>query len=316
MSIGEDLRQANVGLLKTSEPLSRHCTWKIGGPADILVEPHDSNQIARIVRYLKKNKLNYIVIGEGSNLLFDDSGFRGVVIKLGRQMSGFAIEGEFVRAQAGVAVPRLARAVGLAGLSGIEHTVGIPGTLGGLVAMNGGSQRKNIGDVIDSVNVIDINGDMETLNRTECGFSYRSSVFQSAPMVIIAVRLRLEYGDTEYIRKQMLHVLRTRSAKFPRHIPNCGSVFSSTTDMYNTVGPPGKLIEEAGLKGCRMGDAEVSRLHANFIVNKNSAGSSDVLRLIKKIREDVHKNTGFWMPCEVKYVMPNGHVKAAHEFGS
>jgi UDP-N-acetylmuramate dehydrogenase len=309
----EGLVELDVGDICEQEPLSRHCTWRIGGPADVLVEPRSIEQLCRLRRYIKACEIVSVVIGDGSNLLFDDAGFRGVVIKIGRSLSALSIDGRMVRAEAGVAVPRLARAVGLAGLTGIEHTIGIPGTLGGLIVMNGGSRRKSIGEVVRMVEAVDCRGGDHRISHDECGFSYRHSIFQKSDWLVVGAELELEYGDPSVIRKEMLETLRERRRKFPRHLPNCGSVFASTVEMFNAVGPPGKVIEEAGLKGLRMGGAQVSQKHANFIVNMGNATAIDVLELIRQVREAVYNRTGIWMKCEVKHVAPTGEIQPAHK---
>ncbi len=309
----ERLTELDVGDIRVAEPLREHTTWRIGGPADMLVEPRNVEQLSTLRRYIDDCGCASIVIGDGSNLLFDDAGFRGVVIKVGRWLSAFGIDARRVWGQAGVAVPRLARAVGLMGLTGIEHTIGIPGTLGGLIVMNGGSRRKAIGEVIRTVEVMNCRGEIRSMGRDECDFSYRHSLFQDSNWVVVKAELELEYGDAGIIRRGMLEILRERRRKFPRHLPNCGSVFAGSARLYNRFGPPGKVIEDAGLKGLTVGGAQVSSLHANFIINHDGATSGDILRLIKQVRVAVYDRTEIWMECEVKYVVPTGQIKPVHE---
>jgi UDP-N-acetylmuramate dehydrogenase len=254
-----------------------------------------------------------VVIGHGTNLLFDDEGVRGVVVKIGKLMSRCDVEATRVTAEAGAWVPQVARAAAKAGLTGLEHTIGIPGTLGGLVAMNGGSQRQSIGDVVETVHALDQQGRLCRLTGRDCRFSYRSSVFQELPWVVAKVEMRCDPGNGREIRREMLAVLRDRNKKFPRKEPNCGSVFAGDPRMYDRFGPPGRVIEEAGLKGYRIGDAQVSPHHANFIVNVGRATSRDVLDLIRFVRETVHRRTGIRMRCEVRYVNGSGRVGPAHE---
>jgi len=307
------IAEADVGAVRRQEPLRKHSTWQIGGPADLWIEPQSARQVMNFVRLAAGAGLPFIVVGSGSNLLFDDAGLRGVAVMVGRAMSAFRIEGTAVRAQAGVAVPRLARNVGRAGLTGMEHAIGIPGTLGGLVAMNGGSRRQSIGEIVRTVTVVTRGGEVVTHAAANCGFSYRHSRFQHGSDVIVEVTLELKPGDAEAIRGGMLEILRSRRSKFPLRQPNCGSVFKSEGEMFEKFGPPGKVIEDAGCKGWREGDAQVSLKHANFIVNLGAATSADVLRLIGQVRRAVHERTHFWMPCEVKYVAPGGRVMSADE---
>ena len=200
----------------------------------------------------------------------------------------------------------------MSGLKGLEHTIGIPGTIGGLVLMNGGSQRKGIGENVVRVRVVDREGNQKELSREDCAFSYRHSALQGTGAVVVQVELECETGDPRQIRRLMLEDLRERRRKFPRKEPNCGSVFLSTSEMHASVGPPGKVVEDAGLKGSRIGDAEVSHQHANFIVNRGKASSRDVLALIDHIRKVVFAQIGFELCCEVRYVSPDGKIMPAH----
>lgn len=307
------LAEVDVGDIFPDELLSRHCTWQIGGSADLFVVPHTVEQLTRLRRYLYDHNIASVVIGNGSNVLFADAGFRGVVVSIDRAMSKIKIDGVTVTSEAGIAVPRLARLVGLTGLTGLEYMIGIPGTLGGLVAMNGGSHRQTVGDVIREVVAMKPTGETFCIKQRDCGFSYRSSIFQNSLDIIVSVDMELQYGDVTQIRADMLADLRLRRKKFPLHFPNCGSVFASTAQMYKIVGPPGKIIEDAGLKGYRIGDAEVSHRHANFILNKGKATAADVCELIQHIRQKVYNSTDFWLTCEVKYISSDGVVRPAHE---
>jgi UDP-N-acetylmuramate dehydrogenase len=301
--LATDVRQVTV-----DEPLSRHSSWQIGGPADLFVEPENPIQVAAIMRFAKKYHLPLVVIGQGTNLLFDDSGVRGVVMKIGARMDSINIVGTRIVAGAGAWVPQLARLAMRAGLSGLEHCVGIPGTLGGLVMMNGGSHRRGIGEHVTGVTVVDKDATSHHLGADECRFGYRYSALQERGAVVVAVELECPSGNLEDIRREMLLDLRERRRKFPRKLPNCGSVFLSTSAMHASVGPPGKIIEEAGLKGLRCGAAEVSTRHANFIVNLGGASSADVLSLISRIRSEIREQIGFDLHCEVRYVSPAGEI--------
>jgi UDP-N-acetylmuramate dehydrogenase len=289
-------------------PLAAHSTWHIGGPADLLVEPASIGEVCAVVQYARAHGLALLVIGQGSNLLFDDAGLRGIVLKIGTRLASLEVSGRRISAEAGVWVPRLARAAQRAGLAGLEHIIGIPGTVGGLVVMNGGSRRQGIGDNVRRVWVVDREGNPGMLSREECHFGYRSSALQGSGALVVRVELEGLPGDAREIRHEMLADLRERRGKFPRKEPNCGSVFLSTAAMHASVGPPGKIIEEAGLKGTVVGAAEISRRHANFIVNKGGATSRDVLDLIAHIRRVVLERIGFELHCEVRYVDPRGGV--------
>ncbi len=307
------LADLDIGDRVFNAPLSRYSSWQIGGPADLLVEPATRQQVATIVRYARQLDLPLVVIGQGTNLLFADEGLRGIVLKIGQPLSTCAISGQRIVAGAGLWVPQLARLSMRAGLTGLEHIIGIPGTLGGLVLMNGGSQRKGIGENVVRVTVVDRDGELVDLNREQCFFSYRHSALQDSGAVVVEVELDCPVGDLRQIRREMVADLRERRRKFPRKLPNCGSVFLSSAEMHATVGPPGRIIEEAGLKGVRIGQAEVSRQHANFIVNLGGATAADVLALIDRIRQTVRDMIGFDLRCEARYVTPTGGILPADQ---
>ena len=309
----DQLVEAGVGRTLFDAPLADHNSWQIGGPADLLVEPETIAQVARVVSFARLHDIPLMVIGQGTNLLFDDSGLRGIVLKIGESLSRVEIAGNRIVAEAGAWVPGLARKAMLVGLAGLEHTIGIPGTLGGLVLMNGGSQRKGIGENVRRVWVVDPDGKQLELSREECAFEYRKSALQGTGAVVVKAELECERQPSQRIRKMMLEDLRERRRKFPRKQPNCGSVFLSTSEMHASVGPPGKVIEDAGLKGARIGKAEVSHQHANFIVNLGGATSEEVLSLIAHIRNVVHERIGFDLCCEVRYVSPIGDIIPAHQ---
>jgi UDP-N-acetylmuramate dehydrogenase len=307
------LHSLDVGTIRCDEPLSRHASWRIGGPADLLVEPESVAQVRNLMTFVSDRQLPLVVIGQGTNLLFDDAGVRGVVLKIGAKLSRISIEGNRIEAEGGAWVPQLARLAMRAGLAGLEHTIGIPGTLGGLVLMNGGSQRQGIGENVRRVWVVNRQGELQELGRDACQFSYRHSALQGTGAVVVRAELECPYGDRVEIRRAMVCDLRERRRKFPRKQPNCGSVFLSTSEMHATVGPPGKVIEEAGLKGFAIGAAEVSRQHANFIVNRGGASSADVLRVIAHIRRTIQQRLGFDLRCEVRYVSPAGQLQPADQ---
>ncbi len=293
-------------------PLAAHNSWQIGGPADLLVEPSCVDHVVSVVKFAHQENIPLVVIGQGTNLLFDDAGVRGIVLKLGNQFSRTIIAKNTIIAEGGAWVPGLARKAMLAGLAGLEHTIGIPGTIGGLVLMNGGSQRKGIGDNVSRVWVVDREGALVELSQADCNFSYRKSALQGTGAVVVKVELVCDRVKPAVIRRAMLKDLRERRSKFPRKEPNCGSVFLSTTEMHASVGPPGKIIEDAGLKGTRLGNAEVSRQHANFIVNLGGASSRDILGLVAHIRQVVAKRIDFELHCEVRYVSTTGKIMPAH----
>ncbi|KRA26138.1 hypothetical protein ASD65_15680 [Microbacterium sp. Root61] len=292
--------------------LSEVSRWQIGGPALVVVEPRSIAEAADVVALMRDRIEPMLVVGDMSNVLFDSDGFDGVIIRIGRSLSTMRALGTMVHAEAGIAIPQLARATADLGLSGLEHTVGIPGTLGGLVTMNGGSQRKGIGLSVARVTCLDRSGNVLEFTQSECQFGYRSSTLQRPDLIVAAVELQLEPRDSIEVHAEMDEVVESRRARFPEDLPNCGSTFLSDPSMYEIIGAPGKAIESVGLKGYSYGGAQVSPQHANFVVNTGGATSDDVLAVIHHIRETVHRSTGFAMDCEVRYVSPDGDVVPAH----
>lgn len=309
-SLKRDLSKRYEGSIHFDVSLAEISRWKIGGIADVVISPRNTEELAELRAWLYSNNLPSVVIGATSNLLFADEGLHAMVIQIGSDFSDLVIERNRVVAQSGLWVPGLARKAMQAGLSGLEHTCGIPGTLGGLVYMNGGSQRKGIGNNITYVKSIDERGQVVIRTSSECKFAYRSSIFQNLNEVIVEVGLELDWADDKNnVRKDMLSIIRSRRKKFPQKLPNCGSVFVSHPKMYELVGPPGRAIEECGLKGLSEGNAQVSMIHANFIVNNGGATAEDVLHLIRTVGRKVYAETGFVMLVEARYVSPEGKTQ-------
>jgi UDP-N-acetylmuramate dehydrogenase len=235
-----------------------------------------------------------------------------VCIQIGENFADMTISGTDVLAGPGVWIPGLARKALNAGLTGAEHICGVPSTLGGLVCMNGGTQRKGIGDAVVTVESVDREGHLTTRTADQCGFAYRTSAFQSNDEVIGQVRLRFRPAlDVRAVRQEMLSILRSRKARFPKRLPNCGSVFVSNPAMYEAFGPPGALIEALGFKGIVEGGAQVSNQHANFINNLGGATAKDVLTLIHRIKQAVLDHTGYEMRAEARFVAPDGRMMPA-----
>lgn len=271
--------------IKTNVSLKHHCTLKIGGLADYFVEPENEQQIAEALAFAKEKAIPYFVIGHGSNLLFADEGYRGLIIKLADKFAQIEINENTIRVQAGAWMPYVARKAQQAGLVGLEHTVGIPGNIGGIITMNAGSQRKSIATNLKSISVITEEGEKRMLTPDQCDFGYRQSIFQNKLWIILSAEIECELGDKNQIRTEMRKILKERRLKFPRKQPNCGSVFKSNPAMYQQYGPPGKIIEDLGLKGFCIGDVCISPQHANFFVNTGKASSKDFLSMLSKIKK-------------------------------
>lgn len=309
------LGQICPGGLFRNVDLSQISRWRIGGKADLILQPGSPAQIVALRRYLNERDMTHVVIGATSNLLFADEGLHVPCIQIGERMSKIHIQGNVVSAQSGAWVPGLARRIMQAALTGAEHTCGIPGTLGGLICMNGGSLRKGIGSSVLSVESVDAAGCVMERERDACDFAYRQSIYQCNGEVITNVRLQFEPGERVEIRREMLRILADRRNKFPRKQPNCGSVFKSNPAMYAEIGPPGAVIERLGMKGLREGGALISPYHANFFVTEGEGNANKMLSLIKKVGDRVLETTGHRMESEVQFVTPAGKIHSAYVSG-
>tara|TARA_B100001093_G_scaffold448445_1_gene454040 strand:- start:10584 stop:11534 length:951 start_codon:yes stop_codon:yes gene_type:complete len=285
--------------------LSDYSWWKIGGSARALVDIESIEDLMLTIKLLKKLDIRYCVIGEGTNLLFDDRGFDGFIIKIGRKFSKCTQRGCRLTVEAGHWIPSLIIKVAKLGYGGLEHAIGIPASLGGLVAMNGGSQRKNISEYIESVLVLDANGKLIEDKKPTCRFRYRASKYQESKEIILKVNFCFKAKKSyRQQRIEMLNILRERRLKFPRKEPSCGSVFKSSAGLFSTHGTPGHIIEKLGFKGSRKGNIQVSNLHANFIVNLGNGSSKDILSLIEEINDSAYEKIGVKMEPEFLYVHP------------
>lgn len=294
--------------------LKKRSNWKVGGLAKAIIEPDSTHSLVSIIKYSAEHNLPNIFFGASTNLLFSDEGLSPLAITPGKKLNNLQLDGQTLIAECGVWVPQLARFANNHGLTGLEHIIGIPGTLGGLICMNGGSLRKAISEYLISVTAVSPEGVVKQFSKEECGFAYRSSVFQNNGYIILSASFQLPRdSSSKQSHSDMLNILRDRRQKFPRKLPNCGSVFVSNPAMYADYGTPGAIIERCGLKGVQQGDAQISPLHANFIVNNGNAKAQDILYLIYKIRRAVREATGYSMPSEVRYVEPNGAIIVAHE---
>lgn len=312
-TLAADLERLSGGHVVRDADLRLYGRWRTGGRAKLVVEPTTAQGVLDTLAYLSATDIPRLVIGDGSNILFDDRGFNGALVRIGPQLSSMRFNGPDVTAEAGVWVPRFVRLLGQRALKGLEHAIGIPGTLGGLVMMNGGSRRQGVGANLITVRGCDMTGAPFERSQADCCFRYRGSTLQDDGLIILEADFRFEAVERAPLRRDMINVMTERRRKFPKKLPNCGSVFLSDPKMYEVVGPPGAAIERAGLKGRRIGGAQSSPLHANFIVNLGDARSDDILSLIHLIRTTVHDQTGFWMDAEVRHISPDGRVRPAHQ---
>lgn len=284
--------------IRKHEPMRNHTTWRIGGFADVLIQPESIAELQQILQEKKVSGEPYCIIGGGSNLLVSDAGIAGTVIKLGGSLCGLQIMGQQVVVEAGVPLPFLARKVAEQGLSGLEFAAGIPGTIGGAVVMNAGAYQSQISNIVCEVTCCNVDGQLVNLSAEECLFGYRDSRFKhNSDLVIVSVKMELAEGDKEEIISCMKKNTMSRNTKQPVEYPSAGSIFKN---------PPGdaagRLIEQVGAKGWRQGDALVSEKHSNFIVNVGEASSKDVLQLITRVKTAVQQETGVRLEEEILFL--------------
>lgn len=279
-------------------PLSRHSSFHIGGAADIALFPHSGDELCQTLALLRERKIPMLVIGNGSNVVFSDEGYRGAVVFTGKCRK-IKIENDTVYADAGISLSALSSAVRDESLSGLEFAFGIPGTLGGAVYMNAGAYGGSISDVCISSEYYDLQtSQIGRLSYGEQGFDYRKSIYQNHPeRIILGATLKLQKGKREEINERMRTYLDKRRSSQPLELPNAGSVFKRPEGHF-----AGKLIEDCGLKGFTVGDAQVSEKHAGFIVNVGGATCEDVKRLIEQIQATVLQQTGVELECEIQFL--------------
>lgn len=304
-SVTEQLPQ--LGLLR-DEPMKKHTTFRIGGPADYYAEP-DMSQISRLIEMAKACDMPVAVIGNGSNLLVGDKGIRGLVIGIGKGMSEIevteAVAQDFtaqdnchiITAGAGAILAAVAAKAAEASLSGLEFASGIPGSVGGAVVMNAGAYGGEIKDVLIDATVLTADGELKTVTRDELDLSYRHSIVPEKGYIVLSARFRLTPKPKDEIKSYMAELRAKRVEKQPLEYPSAGSTFKRPEGYF-----AGKLIMDAGLRGYSVGDAQVSEKHCGFVVNKGEAAAADVLTLIKDVQETVLKQFGVKLEPEVKMI--------------
>ena len=276
------------------EPMSRHITFRVGGPADVLVQPHKF-QVADVIALCKKEQVPYLVIGNGSNLLVSDRGIKGVVIELSKQASDIDIVGSRVSVQAGAMLSKVASLVAKEGLTGMEFASGIPGTIGGAVVMNAGAYGGEMSQIVKNVVILDETGEERRLSVEEMEYSYRHSIIMEHPYIVLAAELELQQGDIEEIQAHMKQLAAQRTEKQPLEFPSAGSTFKRPEGYF-----AGKLIMDAGLRGYTIGGAQVSEKHCGFVINRDNATAADVDALMKHIQTIVRERFGVTLEPEVR----------------
>ncbi len=289
-----DLQAADVGEIRLNEGLAPYTTWKIGGPADVLLIAETKGQIANAIKLLHQHRVPWTVIGRGSNVLVSDKGIRGVVIKLGEAFETVSFEGGRVIAGASFSFIKLSVLAGKEGLTGLEFAGGIPGSVGGAVYMNAGAHGSDVSRILKQAEVILDTGELVTMQADDLQYAYRHSVLHRLPGIVTEAVFELEVGDRKEIAGAMAAYKDRRLRTQPLQLACAGSVFRNPEGHFAA-----KLIEESGLKGMRVGGAEVSLLHANFIVNTGNATASDVLALMQEVQRIVREKHGVQLIPEV-----------------
>ena len=279
------------------EPMSRHTTFRIGGPADYFLTPAGAEEIRDVIAYCREVELPYFILGNGSNLLVSDEGFRGAVIQVDHRMQEITVEGRAIRAQAGVLLSKAAAVARDHSLTGLEFASGIPGTLGGGVSMNAGAYGGELKDVLVRVRVVDRDLQIRDIEAGDLDLGYRHSRIQDEEMVVTDVVLELLEDRMEEISSRMNELREARTSKQPLEFPSAGSTFKRPEGYF-----AGKLIMDAGLKGFRVGDAQVSEKHCGFVINRGAATAKDVCTLIKSVQEKIREKDGVLLEPEIRFL--------------
>ncbi len=281
------------GEIHAERPLAPHTTWRIGGPAELLAQPIDVDDVRLAVGWAARESLPWRVLGNGSNLLVADPGVRGLVLRARRVLDAVRCDGTELTAGAGAPFPAVARAAAARGLSGIEFGAGIPGTIGGAIVMNAGWHEFEIGNHVRSVRFLDAEGSLDDYPREACRFVYRGSRFRGSPGVVVETTLALEPGDPLAIADRLEGFADSRKRNQPTELHSCGSVFLKPEGDF-----AGRLIDKAGLKGLTVGGVQVSPKHANFFVNLGNGTAADVLELVEQVERAVHEKFGVQLTRE------------------
>ena len=281
----------------TDEPMKQHTTFKIGGPADYFLVPETGEEVGEIIKICRKTDTPYFILGNGSNLLVGDGGYRGAVIQVYRNMSAVAVEGTTITAQAGALLSAVAAAAKNASLTGFEFAGGIPGTVGGAAVMNAGAYGGEMKDVLVEVTVMDAEGKIFAISAEKLELGYRTSVIKKAGYIVLEAKIRLKEGDQEAIRERMKELTIQRTTKQPLEYPSAGSTFKRPEGYF-----AGKLVMDSGLRGYQVGGARISEKHCGFVINAGDATAKDVRTLMDNVRDIVYEKYGVTLELEVKFL--------------
>ena len=277
------------------EPMRRHTTFQVGGPADYFVTPKTSGELAAVIRLCREQEKPYFILGNGSNLLVSDQGYRGVVIHVGRAFEEIKVQDHRIAAGAGASLAKVALGARDAGLAGLEFASGIPGTIGGALVMNAGAYGGEMAQVVCGASVLTKEGEEKHLDGSELQMGYRKSCILPMEYIVTEVELSLSYGDRDEIRSKMEELAARRKEKQPLEYPSAGSTFKRPKGYF-----AGKLIMDAGLRGFSVGGACVSEKHCGFVVNKGSASAADILELCRRVRAQVREKFGVSLELEIR----------------
>ncbi|MFH1655107.1 MAG: UDP-N-acetylmuramate dehydrogenase [Candidatus Omnitrophota bacterium] len=313
MNYYKDLKKLTKGKITLNEPLSRHTSFRIGGPAAVWVEPRDIDDLSQIVKFIRRNKIPFIIVGHGSNLLVRERGFKGLVIRLNSAFfKKISVHGNIISIGSGTSINNLIQAALKNRLSGCEFLSGIPGSLGGALAMNAGARRNNlfnnhyqsIGDLIMQANVMDSNGRIKKIKKSELKFGYRNS--NLIKYIIISAKLRLRRRKRKKIEQEINDFLRYKRSTQELRLPSAGCVFKNPRFASNNKSQKslsaGYLIDATGLKNYRIGGAVISEKHANYIVNRKNAKAKDVIKLMKHVQKKVKGAFNLTLEPEIKII--------------
>ncbi len=285
--------------IKYNEPMSKHTSFKIGGPAQCFINAENVEEIKQICKVASKNDINLTIIGNGSNLLVTDNGINGIVVKVNIKKFELEFSNDDVSliVGAGNKLGEIAQKLLRNEITGFEFAAGIPGTIGGAVRMNAGAYGKEMKDIVETVKYMDYDGNIYEKSNKDLEFEYRKSMFAKNKFIILEAKLKLQKGNAQDIKDKMLEFEQSRKQKQPLEFPSAGSTFKRGTDFITA-----KLIDDAGLKGYRVGGAMVSTKHAGFVVNENNATAQDVLNLVKHIKQEVYKKFNKKIELEIQVI--------------
>ncbi len=280
-----------------AEPMSRHTTFRVGGEAECLILIEHEEELVKLVPYFNQVGQDYFILGNGSNLLVGDKGYRGVVLKIGNGMKEIAVRGNRICVQAGALLSKTAAAARDAGLTGLEFAAGIPGSVGGGIVMNAGAYDGEMKQITESVRVMDNEGEILILDNDTMEFGYRTSIIKNRPFIVLEAVFSLQTGDKEAIQAKMDELMIKRQSKQPLNYPSAGSTFKRPEGYY-----AGKLIMDSGMRGYSIGGAQVSDKHCGFIINKGNATASDIKEVIEEVQEKVKERCQVNLEPEIVFL--------------